>query len=326
MEPFAASPISWPTGHEAVRRRLLHQLDSGKIPHAQLFAGPSGIGKRSYARAFARRLLDPTGIGGVSDLIEMEPEGKTDRYTIGALDHVREQAALTPMRGSWKVYILDDVERMGEAAAASLLKMLEEPPSGTVFLLISGAPHRVLPTIVSRCHVMLFDALSSDEITSILVQRGWKPEQASDWGRRSRGSVSAALRRANQINHPQAKALLEILQQLHQMPVSQMTQAFLPLDQERQRNELEPHDQRLFLLDMIMTISEWARDHQCLRMGQTQDLCYPQHQAVLQQQIGLGVASWNDVEKSVQMSIQALDRLVKPSVILTGLLLRLRAP
>ena len=325
MDPLAPPPLSWPVGHLAVRQRLQHQLQTGQIPHAQLFAGREGIGKRSYARAFARHLLDPSGKGGIADFIEFAPEGKLEKYTVGMLHHLREQAMLTPMAGSYKVYLLDDVERMTPPAAASLLKTLEEPPNQTVFLLMTSSPREVLSTIVSRCHVVLFDPLSDEEVAEVLKIHGWAAEPAQAAARRAQGSVQAALRRVRHATHPQVQALNQMLQQLHDCPVASMSQAFYPLDQERQKLEQDVHELRELFFDMVALIEEWARDLQCLRLQRTEGLCNPEHEALLREQLQRGVASWRDVEKSVHTSIEAFDRLVKPSVILTGLLLRLRA-
>ncbi len=314
----------WPIGHAGVVSRLERQLSGSTVPHAQLFVGPRGVGKRLFALTLAQRLLDPQGKGGISDLIQLAPEGRLGLYPAAMLEEVRHQAQMTALSGSWKVYLLDDVERMSPAAANSLLKILEEPPAGTLFLLVSGRPHALLPTIVSRCHVVLFDPLNEQLVQQLLTQKGVSPAVAADVARRAQGSMERALRLARQHQDPTAQQLLEWLPKLHHLPAAQLSSCLAQLDPERSKQELDPHELRLLFEDQTQLLLDWARDAELVKSGISQRLCFPQHAETLYKQLQAGIASLRALEAAVFQAQLAMERMVKPSVLLTGLLLRLR--
>lgn len=316
--------FAWPLGHEEVARRLERQLEGEAMPHAQLFVGPRGVGKRLFARAFARHLLDPQGKGGISDLIELSPEGRLGLHPLAQIEEVRRQAQMTALSGSWKVYLIDDVERMSPAAANSLLKILEEPPPRTLFLLVSGRPQALLPTIVSRCHVVLFEPLPDDLLVRMLQERGEPEEVVRIVAPRSHGSMERALRLAHQRQDPIALLLLEWLPKLHQLRTAEVTGRLAALDPDRSKQEADPQELRLAFEEQCQLLLDWARDAQLLAQGITSHLCFPEHQHLILQQRALGLASLRAMEKAIYDAQLAVERMVKPSVLLTGLLLRLR--
>jgi len=187
---------------------ILQSIASGRMPHAWLLAGPRGRGKAAFARRFATFILDggvdraangsrdfATAFSGTAahliaagshpDLIILEREptaGKSDREPkAGAalarnirVDQVRNVIAklhVHPSQGDWRVVIVDSVDDMERSAANAILKSLEEPPRGTVFLLVSHSPDRLLPTIRSRCRQIRFPALTRAEVIEWLDMR-----------------------------------------------------------------------------------------------------------------------------------------------------------
>ncbi len=151
-------------GQEHVTRTLQNALQSGRVAHAYLFVGPRGIGKTSVARIFAKALncvdgptVKPCGkcdacreiaAGNCMDVIEIDAASNT------GVDHVRdlrETVKYSPVRGKYKVYIIDEVHMLSTAAFNALLKTLEEPPPHVVFMFATTEPEKVLATIVSRC-------------------------------------------------------------------------------------------------------------------------------------------------------------------------------
>ena len=189
-------------GHEAAETVLLDAAQSGRLAHAWILAGPRGIGKATLAYRFARYLLaggdaqggglfgdapvsmamdedDPAvrrvASGGHSDLFTVErtpnPSTKYLRSEIVVEDvrHATEFLRLTPGEGAWRVVIVDAADEMNRAAANAILKMLEEPPPATVFLLVSHAPGRLLPTIRSRCRMLPLQPLARDVVMELLA-------------------------------------------------------------------------------------------------------------------------------------------------------------
>ncbi len=142
-------------GQEAIARTLKNAIDSGRVAHAYLFCGTRGVGKTSMARVFAKALN-----GGTPDVDAQIMAGKdTDVIEIdgasnNSVDDARkliENAAYRPLRGKYKVFIIDEVHMLSTAAFNALLKTMEEPPEYVKFILCTTDPQKVLPTIQSRC-------------------------------------------------------------------------------------------------------------------------------------------------------------------------------
>lgn len=151
-------------GQEPVTRTLKNALRQGRVAHAFLFAGPRGVGKTTTARILAKALNCEKGptpepcnqcrscqeitAGAAVDCVEIDGASHT------GVEHVRdlqERLIYQPVRGRSKVYIIDEVHMLSLSAFNALLKTLEEPPSKVVFILATTQPHKVPPTIHSRC-------------------------------------------------------------------------------------------------------------------------------------------------------------------------------
>ena len=154
-------------GQEAIVKTLVNSLNSGKIAHAYLFSGPRGTGKTSMARLFAKALNCEEGLGhqcDVCDNCRMISEGshpdviEIDAASNNGVDQVRdliEKIHYAPIKGRYKVYIIDEVHMMSTGAFNALLKTLEEPPSHVIFILCTTEINKVLPTIISRCQDLI---------------------------------------------------------------------------------------------------------------------------------------------------------------------------
>jgi DNA polymerase-3 subunit delta' len=208
-------------GNLAARQAFSAAIDSGSLHHGWIFAGPEGVGKAQFAMLAARRLL--AGPGQPDDFAI--PPGDRAQHLIDAgshpdlkllqrlprdekkpeqglarsirVDQVRELDHFLGVKATYsdrRVVVIDtadDLERPG--ASNALLKNLEEPPSGTVFLLISHAPGRLLPTIRSRCRMLRFEALDDAEMRAALVDAGVASDEIEELIRVGQGSPARAL-------------------------------------------------------------------------------------------------------------------------------------
>ena len=156
-------------------------MESGKIAHAYLFCGPRGTGKTSMARILAKAVNCPNRADGEPcnscDICRSITEGRAldvieiDAASNRGIDEIRslrEKANYAPSLARYKVYIIDEVHMLTEAACNALLKTLEEPPPHVIFILATTEAHKVLTTIVSRCQRFNFHRLRQAEIVDKL--------------------------------------------------------------------------------------------------------------------------------------------------------------
>ena len=170
------------TGHKQQKNILLRALSSQHVAHAYLFAGPDGIGKRMMALAFARALLceNGTSCGKCSACIKVDHNNHPDIHLLDAedtsikIDQIRtlqQELSLRPLEGSYKICLIDGAEHFTIGAANALLKTLEEPQPGTLIILLTNRPEKLLPTIRSRCQQLPFSRLPKQQLAAILMQK-----------------------------------------------------------------------------------------------------------------------------------------------------------
>ncbi|HEX2196716.1 MAG TPA: DNA polymerase III subunit delta' [Actinomycetota bacterium] len=190
----------------AAAERLAAQVAGGQVPHAWLLTGPRGAGKRSVAFGLAAALVCEKGAGSGCgecsgcaralrdrhpDVHHVQPEG-----VIIPVDVVREavipEAARSPFEATYKVFVIEDADRMNDAAQNALLKTLEEPQPDTVFVLVSDHEEEVLETIRSRCRVVRLEPVPLARVVELLVAAGASEEEARDAAVLAEGDVGAA--------------------------------------------------------------------------------------------------------------------------------------
>ncbi|MYB94371.1 DNA polymerase III subunit delta' [Candidatus Poribacteria bacterium] len=196
-------------GHQHIVEQLQHTVASDRIAGAYLFVGPTGVGKETVARYFAQLIFcekdaqPPTVCGAClacrkvdsgnhPDLQFIRPEGSF--LKIGQIRELQKQIIYEPLEASRKVYILTDVDRMNAEAENCLLKTLEEPPASSVLILLTSNIRALLPTTRSRCQILQFHSMQTQELAEILVEKfSVAPEQATALAIAADGAIGKAL-------------------------------------------------------------------------------------------------------------------------------------
>ncbi len=215
-------------GHRRIVALLARSIARDSLPPSLIFTGPAGVGKRLVATSLAQALncLSPrdglktvpytdntvgTGLQAVPrdacgvcaaciriargvhpDVLALEP-GDTGSIRIEQVREVVDRAAYRPFEGRRRVVVIDEADALVPAAQNALLKTLEEPPSMSVFVLVTARPDALLPTVRSRCPRLNFRPLSPDEIAFALVARGQTETAARAVAAAADGSLGRAL-------------------------------------------------------------------------------------------------------------------------------------
>ena len=169
-------------GQTHIERTIKNAIEADRVSHAYLFCGPRGTGKTTTARLLAKALLcehgpTPCPDGTCQQCLDIaegiHPDvNELDAASRTGVENVREEiinrVQFAPTRGRYKVYIIDEVHMLSNAAFNALLKTLEEPPSHIIFILCTTDPQKIPETILSRCQRFDFHRLSHEEIVSRL--------------------------------------------------------------------------------------------------------------------------------------------------------------
>ena len=171
---YRPSTFNSVVGQKSLTTTLRNAILSNKLAHAYLFCGPRGVGKTSCARIFAKTIncmnLTPAGEAcNACESCQSFNEQRSlnihelDAASNNSVDDIRsliEQVRIPPQVGKYKVYIIDEVHMLSQAAFNAFLKTLEEPPHYAIFILATTEKHKILPTILSRCQVYDFSRIS----------------------------------------------------------------------------------------------------------------------------------------------------------------------
>lgn len=226
-----AGTTKW-LNHDEAWHQWRSAMSGARMHHGWILAGKKGLGKNEFAKAAARELVAEEGVpqpkGDHPDILTVT-YGPKDKKAIAAQEagkpyelarsiriaQIREmQRRLTvrPTLGSRRVVIINPADDMERATSNALLKSLEEPPTGTFFILVTHRPARLLPTIRSRCRVLRFPLLSDDQLGAMLGASGEGGDQAAAI-RAAEGSFGAALQFTEQDLGPVATHISDLLSQ-----------------------------------------------------------------------------------------------------------------
>gem|GEM_PF-655583 len=210
-------------GQQKIKKILSGQIKSGKIPHAYIFMGQNGVGKKFTAVEFAKILnctindytKTDTGACGKclncekisknihpdfhlidfakqAEMLEEDFE-KQKTLKIETIRHVQKEVATKARESKWKFFVIEPAEKMNAAAANCLLKTLEEPPENTMLILIARHKETIPQTIASRSQILFFQPLEQDKISAFLMlNRSLSAAKAQEIAALSEGSVEEA--------------------------------------------------------------------------------------------------------------------------------------
>jgi len=202
-------PLRDIVGHRHLLDLVGAAANRGSLPPSLIFTGPAGIGKRAAALALAQLVNCSTPRDGDAcgvcasctriarlvhaDIVVVEP-GDSGSIKVDQIREAVDRTGYRPFEGRKRVVIVDDADAMIGEAQNALLKTLEEPPSASMFVLVTARPDMLLPTVRSRCQHLRFGALRADEVATVLVKlHGYAPAEAQAAASAAEGSVGAAL-------------------------------------------------------------------------------------------------------------------------------------
>ena len=175
-------PQAWDAvvGQSGITQTLQQSIASGQIAQAYLFCGPRGVGKTTSARIFARAIngFDVQDEAMSFNVFELDAASNNKVEDIRS---IVDQVRIPPQQGKYKVYIIDEVHMLSQAAFNAFLKTLEEPPAHAVFILATTEKHKILPTILSRCQIFDFHRITVPDAVAhlqhIATQEGVNAEE-----------------------------------------------------------------------------------------------------------------------------------------------------
>jgi DNA polymerase III subunit delta' len=270
------------TGNARVKAVLKRMLVADRLPGAQLFAGEEGIGKKRFALEVARALncrspKDHEACGVCSsckrigklnypqreDADEWSQIIWTDHPDVGLvvapkrvlrveqMRQIEKEANYRPFEGKARVFLIDEADKLNDASANALLKVLEEPPKTSYLILITARPAMLLPTILSRCQMIRFSPLTPDEIETYLTRNNLVDSKTARLrARAAGGSIGRALSGDLVTFTSQRKAMLKVLNAL--VVSDDRAQLLRSAEQLNEAQYKEEFEERLDVLETLI--------------------------------------------------------------------------
>jgi DNA polymerase III subunit delta' len=333
--------MSWKNirGHERQVQALQRAYRRGRLAHAYLLTGPEGVGKHTFATELARALLCEAhpagtdrvleacehcpacvqvGAGTHPDLFPAARPPELAEFPVELMHELCMAFSLKPARGRGKVILINGADDFNAESANCFLKTLEEPPPGSVLLLVGSSPDRQLPTVVSRCQVLRFAPLADDQVEELLQKQGVEEaEQRARLVRMAAGSPGLALALADPNLWEFRRSLLNTIFQ-PRFPTAATSKEWLTFVETAGKESAAQRRQARLVVRLLI---DFLGDAMALRLGGTCQRSDPTDQAALE-----GLVSWADPERLLSLlercleADEQLERRVQLVLILEALL------
>lgn len=177
-------------GQDFAKKYLTNSIKKNKLNNAYMFEGMYGIGKKKFADELSKLLLDYENLENSPDYVLIKPDGNSIK--IAQIRNLQSDIVIRPHR-DYKIYIINNAEKMTLEAQNALLKTLEEPPNYAIIILVTNNKESLLETIKSRCDIIKFSPIPIEDLKSYLIDTGIEEERAQLLATFSRGSIENAL-------------------------------------------------------------------------------------------------------------------------------------
>ncbi len=259
-------------GQEKAVAALRGALRNERLAHANLLIGPEGVGKLLTALTLVKAMncesppapadccekcpsCVKVNTGNHADVILLEPDGEAMK--IGQVREMQKRLRFRPMEGGRRACILNSADRLNDEASNALLKTLEEPPAETHLFLITSRPHRLLPTILSRCQWVKFQPLSTANIARILESGGdVDREKAIFYASLAGGSAGQAQTLSNRVDFQKRLEWLRVFYTLPEIPPEEIFEMCEKMAKEEEQVQ-----------DLLELWKIWVRDLMVTKTG-----------------------------------------------------------
>ncbi|HCQ6002857.1 DNA polymerase III subunit delta' [Clostridioides difficile] len=177
-------------GQDFAKKYLTNSIKKNKLNNAYMFEGMDGIGKKKFADELSKLLLDYENLENSPDYVLIKPDGNSIK--IAQIRNLQSDIVIRPHK-DYKIYIINNAEKMTVEAQNALLKTLEEPPNYAIIILVTNNKESLLETIKSRCDIIKFSPIPIEDLKRYLINIGIEEERAQLLAIFSRGSIENAL-------------------------------------------------------------------------------------------------------------------------------------
>ena len=319
-------------GNNHNRDALSRMVKTKKIPQVLLFSGHSGVGKKTFAKAFIAQLiynktLTQEKFDSHPDIKEYWPDTKGESYSVATIDNFIEEAAYPPFESEYRFFLFYQAEQLQPIHANRLLKTLEEMPQRSIVILFAPNKRLLLDTVVSRSMVFNFFPLSIEELTPIIQNiMGFSKQESLALAKKSNGSISDAIlsEQAQELDHLVLEAHIAFSQNQVDLGVEKLIQIETFLDAQKEK---EVGLKKALFMRVINSTLFWIRDIHLAEITQVADFYYyPEKIELFKKLKSKKNPTLEDVKKYQYDAIEGFERHMKPKNILQQLLIKIHCP